>query len=72
MLDTAITEDVQPCSTMPFFEDEDFVGRENILEEMENRLSRGSVHSRLALVGPGGVGLVKSLLLSRSSMETSN
>jgi hypothetical protein len=46
----------EPCSTVPFEEDEDFTGRDEILQEMEIQLSANSRHRRVALVGPGGVG----------------
>lgn len=49
----------EPCSTVPFEKDEDFIGRESILKEIENRLSPGSgQHRRVAVVGHGGVGFV--------------
>lgn len=45
---------------IPFGRDEDFVGREDILEVIQQKLSTsGSSLRRLALVGLGGVGSVK-------------
>ncbi|CZR52799.1 uncharacterized protein PAC_02676 [Phialocephala subalpina] len=50
-------EKAEPCSTVPFEKDEDFIGRESILKEIKKRLSPGSgQHRRVALVGHGGVG----------------
>jgi hypothetical protein len=52
-------EKAEPCSTLPFEKDEDFIGRESILKEIESQLSPGSgQHRRVVLVGQGGVGFV--------------
>ena len=51
---------LKPSSTVPFPKDDMFVGREEILEDIrlrhEHAASQNHVHSRVALVGLGGVG----------------
>lgn len=44
----------KPVFVMPFEQDYDFVGREEILEDL--RLKLNSKHRRVALAGIGGVG----------------
>jgi hypothetical protein len=43
----------KPCFIMPFDRDQNFVGRENILNEIESRFNN---QRRVALAGIGGVG----------------
>lgn len=45
-----------PLSTVPFDRDPDFVGRQDILTELESRFSQRESHKRVVLVGLGGVG----------------
>jgi nucleoside phosphorylase len=45
---------IQPVRVMPFLRDPDFVEREEILDQLKQKLS--SPNSRVALVGLGGVG----------------
>jgi hypothetical protein len=51
---------------VPFKLDEKFVGREDIIKEIDDRIMRRGTsnnhHSRVALVGIGGVGLVRKLI----------
>jgi len=46
-----------PLFTVPFERDTDFVGRSDILEQIDQKLKN---HSRVALAGIGGVGQVSS------------
>ncbi|OBT66186.1 hypothetical protein VE03_05134 [Pseudogymnoascus sp. 23342-1-I1] len=48
----------KPSSMVPFRRDSAFVGREDILAEIGKKLERGALedHSRVALVGLGGIG----------------
>mgnify|MGYP000907655134 CR=1 FL=1 len=48
-------EPPEPCSTVPFGQDEDLIGREDVIQQIDDRLS-GPGHHRVALVGKGGVG----------------
>ncbi|KAK8928035.1 hypothetical protein VCV18_004523 [Metarhizium anisopliae] len=54
--DTAKEAADTQCSTVPFPEDPEFVGREDILKTLASKLMRRAKHSRLALVGRSGVG----------------
>ncbi|QLI64057.1 uncharacterized protein G6M90_00g027130 [Metarhizium brunneum] len=54
--DTAKQAADTQCSTVPFPEDPEFVGREDILKTLASKLMRRAKHSRLALVGRSGVG----------------
>lgn len=47
----------EPCSTVPFGRDPDFVPRGSILEDIEDRCSSST--TLIALVGLGGVGYVR-------------
>jgi hypothetical protein len=44
---------IKPCFIMPFDRDQSFVGRKDVLKEMENRFK---IQRRVALAGIGGVG----------------
>jgi hypothetical protein len=48
----------KPSSTVPFQRDGAFVGREDVLEKIREKFERTASqdHSRVALVGLGGVG----------------
>lgn len=41
---------------MPFAQDEDFVGREDILASLEEGFSQSTTLRRMALAGLGGIG----------------
>jgi hypothetical protein len=41
---------------IPFERDEDFVGREDILEKISNKFAKSKYFHRIALQGLGGVG----------------
>ena len=41
---------------MPFAQDKDFIGRENILTSLEEGFSQSTTLRRMALAGLGGIG----------------
>lgn len=43
----------KPCILVPFDRDQDFIGREDIIDQIEQRFES---QSRVALTGIGGVG----------------
>ncbi|RDW56402.1 hypothetical protein BP5796_13224 [Coleophoma crateriformis] len=45
-----------PTSTVPFDRDEEFVGRRDVLAQLESQYSYRDSHKRVVLVGLGGVG----------------
>ncbi len=47
---------VEATTVIPFKRDEDFVGREDILEKISNMFSKAKDLRRVALEGLGGVG----------------
>lgn len=47
---------IKPLSTVPFRKDPDFVGRHDIIVELDNKFSLLGLHTRVALVGLGGMG----------------
>lgn len=53
----------KPSSMVPFQRDSAFVGREDILAKIRGKHEQVGSHSRVALVGLGGVGSVFRLLL---------
>jgi hypothetical protein len=51
-----------PASTVPFDRDTKFVGRQDVLQALESKLSPADSHNRVVLVGLGGVGYVSFVL----------
>jgi hypothetical protein len=47
---------IKPLSTVPFPKDPDFVGRDSIIAELDAKFSTPATHTRIALVGLGGLG----------------
>jgi hypothetical protein len=47
---------VQPSSTVPFAKDSDFIGRQDVIEELDAKFASASSHTRVALLGLGGMG----------------
>ena len=41
---------------LPYDKDKDFVGRNNVIQEVQSKLLESETHSRVAIVGLGGVG----------------
>jgi hypothetical protein len=63
LTDFTSEDGVEPCSTVPFEYDDDFVGQENYLQKLDERLSLGPEDRRAILVGDGGCGSVSPLFL---------
>jgi hypothetical protein len=47
---------IRPSSTVPFPRDPDFVGRQDVIARLDAKFSSSASHSRVALVGLGGMG----------------
>jgi len=62
------------ATTLPFRRDEDFVGREDILEEIGRKLTKLKSLRRVALIGLGGVGYstLHSLICGLSDFVAEN
>lgn len=47
---------IEPSSTVPFAQDPDFVGRQDVIAELDAKFASRASHTRVALVGLGGMG----------------